>query len=496
MTMKKPYYFVLSLMFFSIIAGISYYQNHLATGNRKIASASYSENDISSEAKKFTDEMIAIKTPDQISSFIEKNIAILETHRAQKSLTQLPEDYRFLASFLYPIKDMRGMGHRVLGFGNKSGGLFEKSSIGSGAYNRTVINGMIVSQLQDLSSYLETYSPGAGKNFFNWLTVPTEGQKADIAYSHDLQNFAISSVYFNLQKSLEVLESITHVTANSPLTIDSTILTGTKYSLPVEKRFLTIFPHELMTIKGLGHLYSHNIILYAQYNRDDYLNYTMSKGQKIGNPLSAFFSTSGLPINDQVQGYSKYPNLYKMRTIPFKSSGTTWMTSALTHLKNYVAYENKLLPSMRTTSAELSSDEARHSLINPKLESIFQARTNKALKKRTELLSRSNVQLNNWLTGDIISVSATKFYTNPPADLKAFLPTVCNTNVPKRYKNKDGEVYTNYEYGLPTSWNLAAWKQYFPSVNTQDDIRKVARALKNSPSTNIFSGVITSFISM
>lgn len=496
MTMKKPYYFVLSIMIFSIFAGISYYQNHSVTGNRKIASASYSENDISVEAKKFTDEMISIKTPDQITSFIEKNIAILETHRAQKSLTQLPEDYRFLASFLYPIKDMRGIGHRVLGFGNKSGGIFEKSSIGSGAYNRTVINGMIVSQLQDLSSMLETYSPGAGKNFFNWLTTPTSGQKTEIAFSHDLQDFAISSVYANLQKSIEVLESITRVTTNSPITIDSTIFTGTKYSLPVDKRFFNIFPHDLTAIKGLGHLYSHNIILYAQYNRDDYLNYTINKSQKIANPLSSFFSTSGLPINDQVQGYAKYPNLYKIRTIPFKSSGPTWMTTALTHLKNYVAYENKLLPSMRDASAELSSDEARRSLINPKLESFFQSRTDKALKKRTELLSQNNVQLNNWLTGDIISVNATRFYTDPPSDLKEFLPTACNTNVPKRYKNKDGEVYTNYEYGLPVSWNLAAWKKYFPSVNTQDDIRKVARTLKNNASTTIFSGVITKFISM
>lgn len=496
MTIKKSYYLVTFFAVVSLFLGIAYYQNVNGKGNREIASTNYSENEISLEAKNFTDELIAVKTPDQISHFITKHITILETNRTKRTLASLPEDYRFLASFLYPIKDLRGFGYRILGFGNRAGGFFEKSSIGSDAYNRTVVKSMIAAQLQDLSSYLETYSPGAGKNFFNWLTIPYGNQSTDIAYSHNLQDFAIGSIYFNIQKSIEVLDSIIQINKNKPLLIDSLILTGANYILPTEKRFISIFPHDLLIIKSLGHLYSHNLILYAQYNRDDYVNYLFSKTQKISNPLNALFSANGLPINEQVKGYSKFPQLYQMRNIPYKSPGGSWMTTALGHLKNYVSNENKLLPIMRSTSSELSSDEARHSLFNPRLESVFQGRTEKALKKRAELLSQNNVQLNNWATGDIIVVNGNKFYTNPPTDLKVFLPVAFNINLPKFYKTQNGQVYTNYEYGVPTAWNLEIWKEYFPSVNSQDDIRKISRALKNNPATHILSGAVTSFISM
>lgn len=496
MSTKKNYYVTFFLLAFSFFVGTWFYLNKTTNGNRKIASAGYSENDISSDARNFTDDLNAIKTPYQISAFIEKHIAILENHRTKNTLDQLPEDYRFLSSLLYPIKDLRGFGHRILGFGTNTGNFFEKSSIGSDMYNRTVVKNMIISQLQDLSSELETYSPGAGKNFFNWLTIPVEGQVANISYSHDLQDFAISSVYFNLQKTIEVLDSIKRINKNAPITIDSVILTGNKYTLPIEKRYITIYPHDLLAIKGLAHLGSHNLIVYAQYNRDDYLNYIISKGQKIGNPLHSLFSTNGLAISEQAQGYAKFPNLYKIRTIPYNKQGNSWMLTALNHLKTYVADETKLIPSMRASSAELSSEEARHSLINPRLESIFQARTEKALKKRAELLSQSNVQLNNWATGDIISVNATKFYTNPPADLKSFLPTAFNTSVPKRYRNQDGQIYTNFEYGLPTAWNLQVWKEYFPSITSQEDIRKISRTLKNNPATSIVSGTLTSFITL
>ena len=74
------------------------------------------------------------------------------------------------------------------------------------------------------------------------------------------------------------------------------------------------------------------------------------------------------------------------------------------------------------------------------------------------------------------------FYSNPPRDLKALLPSefVGAGNAAAKMKTTlSGTQYRDYLWGSPTAWNMAAY-QPFIALSSKDEIRAKSRIISQS----------------
>ena len=81
--------------------------------------------------------------------------------------------------------------------------------------------------------------------------------------------------------------------------------------------------------------------------------------------------------------------------------------------------------------------------------------------------------------GASFQIDVKTLFLNPPQDLKVFLPDQF-TQGPKMRLEKLGEEsipYWNYKRGYPIGWNDEAYKTYFPSVQTDGDVKHIYRIL-------------------
>lgn len=463
---------------------------------RTVSNVTYDEANISKDAHEFSSSFSKVKTPADFDKILSTHLLKLEDHRKKKTLESLPSDYRFLVSFLYPIEHLKGVGFRVLGFTSRPGIKASSQHKKSHKYNHPIIKNLFVSKLQGASSIFDTYFPNFGSVMFDWITQPAKGQTSDFNMVSDLQNFVIKNVYSNVQKMLEVQNSINDVTIESPLTIDSIIMTGSAYAVPKERRYYNIYKHELASVKSYLNLLSHNLIFYAQYNRNDYINFEFNEKKELAKQVH-ILSNQGLPMMDAVKEFNKWKDLFTIRTIPFSSpiEGKTWMQTAHHHIMNHIEAEEEVIIHLREADQQLSDELKRHSFYNPNRAFISSSRMDKHNALRRKIASENNVPIRNWLTGDIASVNYRKFYDAPPSDLKVFLPIGFNTDEDKKLK-MNGQKYVNYRYGNPESWNISAWNSYFPSVKTNEDVRTLAQTLKNNSATKLSNKIIGRFVSI
>jgi hypothetical protein len=476
------------LLVFGVFVGKWDWSSATNSQSRNISSVTFDETNISKEAHHFREELYKIKTTETLVSFLSKHISNLETHRKAKTLKKLPADYRLLASFLYPLKELRGIGYRVYGL--------TKVKKSDASYSRTVIRNILNSKLQGAASLLETYYPGRHQLLFSWITEPAKGQTKDLKYIHDIQNFAMDKLYANLQHTYEVINSIEGVSIDKPITLDSALLTGNSNALPIDKRYYNIYPHGLTSLKGSLQKMSHDFILFSQYNRDDIINFKYKEKRSLFSGL-IIDPNPGYPMVTVVNELNKWKNLYTLREISQKSpsSEKTWLQVAYSHAQNLIKLETKAYKEMENASKKLTAKEAQYSLLNPKASNYRKTRTKEVLSKRNELINNEQVAFRNWITGDNITISYSKLYTNPPQDLRVFLPIKFNTDVDKKI-TIHGERLANYKYGVPTEWNLDAWQSYFPSVKSNEDIKKIAQTLNTSSSGRGIANIVSRFVSI
>lgn len=450
----------------------------------------YDETNISPMAYQFTQDLKSSTTIIKIDRFINTHYKKLESFRTLNKLNELPNDYRLMASFVYPIVNLRGSLYRIFGLVERGSGKH---------YNLKIVRTILNSKLQALASLINTYCPSVGNVIFDWLTSPGPGIETDLKYVHQVQDFIMTDIYVNLQKMLEIVESIKNISVNAPITIDSSVFTGQKNALPKDRRYFNIRSHELTALKQIIHSYSHGMILYAQYDRDDFINFEYAKKKKQGNPLHLFSSkVRGFSMYDRVKELKRWKSLYTFRKIGLSKPKefSTWMLTAYDHAKKHSILEPLFLEQVTIASNALTLKQAQLSIINPKSKVLLTTRSKELFKKKSLLLLNDQSSVRNTITGEMILVNYPKFYSHPPKDLKLFLPLKDGFNLEgkKRLFNKK---IINYRYGQAKAWNISYWKEYFPSVNTNSDIKAVAQTIKSSSSSsNMILNILVRFVSI
>lgn len=466
----------------------TYKINSNSNYNRSISSINFktSEENVSSSASAFIKEIHAVKSVEQMEKFIQHHLKNLEGHRLNDSLDQLDNDYKIMTSHLYAVNSLRGVGYRIQGIAE-----LDKSK----HYNRGIVSDMIIIKLQNLATHINTYYPAFGDVVFDWISIPRENQKKDFHFISDIQNFAMSDLYFDLQKTRQIIDSV-EVSFANPVTLDGVLLTGSKNIMTPDKRFFNVYPHALEAIKSSLESQSHDLIVFSQYNRDDYLNYQYKQSASLFSIKSAL-SRNGRPKSEVTQNILKWDKLYTFRQInqPAPEGHDTWMLKAWDHAKAHIAKEALVVELMNQAKEVLSSEEAWQAIANPYLVSLYRKNPAGLLSKRAAIVNKDKVVLRSWMTGDMISINLPKFYTQPPKDLKVFLPTQFDTNAKKSFKY-NGKDLVNYRYGMPNQWNVAEWSKYFPSVKNNSDIKTLTNVLNESSEAPVVGAIVNRFITV
>lgn len=444
-----------------------------------------SEENVSMQATEFIKEIHSVMNVEQMDKFVTKHVAILEKARRNNTLGDLSNDYKIMAAYLYGVKDLRGVGYRLHGLAES-----DKNK----HYNKGIASDLMIIKLQNIASHINLYYPAFGDVAFDWIALPTATQKKDFKFVSDIQDFMMSTIYADLQLTKQIFDSV-EISITSPVTMDAILLTGSKNVMTPDKRYYNIYPHALEAMKSNIESQSHDLIIFSQYNRDDYFNYQYKQSSSMFNIVPAQYRV-GRPKSEVVSNLKKWNNLYTLREIGVNPPAgyDTWMLRAWEHVKSHVDAESRVVELMKEVKEVLSPEEAWQAIANPYIVSLYKKNPTNLMSKRSALVNKENVVLRSWVTGDVVSVNLPKFYTNPPEDLKAFLPTSFDTNAKKRFKY-NGKDLVNYRYGMPNSWNVQEWSKYFPSVKSNDDIRVLTGVLNRSSEAPVVGAIVNKFVS-
>lgn len=469
-------------------AFFTYNLNKDVLHKRSISSLNYQANEesVSMAATEFIKEIHAVLTLEQMEKFIEKHLQILEQNRSQKTLDKLADDYKIMASHLYAVNSLRGVGYRIQGLAEADKGKH---------YNKGVVRDMIIIKLQNLATHINTYYPAFGDVVFDWISVPMATQTKDFRFISDIQNFAISDLYLDMQKTNEIIRSV-KVSLSKPVTLDGSLFTGSKNVMTPDKRFFNVYPHALEAIKSSLESQSHDLIVFSQYNRDDFLNYQYKQTSSVLS-LKSSLNRDGRPKSEVTANINKWSKLYTFREIKQTppEGYDTWMLRAWEHARRHINLESNVVEMMKKAKEALSPEEAWQAVANPYLVNLFRKNPSGLMNKRAAIVNKENVVLRSWATGDMISISLPKFYTQPPKDLKVFLPTEFDTNT-KRALKYNGKELVNYRYGIPTGWNVSEWAKYFPSVQNNTDIKTLTNVLNRSSEAPVVGALVNRFITV
>jgi hypothetical protein len=459
---------------------------------RKISSIR-NEASMSQKSQELIQEMIRVKTHQDVDAFISKHVQVIDTHLKAKSINELPRDYRLMLSLIYPFKRLRGFGYQIYGFSEIP---LQDRKYTNVNYSMGTVKSILDAKLQSIISNINVYSPKFGSALFDWLTLPSSS-KTSFNRVEDVQNFLMGSVYPDFKISMNLIGSIGDIPLNRPLLLDLAAITGSKKAIPERQRLLHVYQHEIEALKALMSQTCHDLIIYAHYDRNDSINYEYNLKKKLimnGYKLS---SSPGIPMYLAVNEFKSYPKLLTLRSIPFSIPGgeESWMMVALKHLRSAIYHENLSYQAMKTAVSELTDDEITKSILNPRLHYLVDERVKKSFAKRQLMTSQNGVALKSFITGEMTRVNMVEMYQNPPMDLKAFLPTEFELSQPRQIQ-VNGKKVTNYRFGLPSNWDLAIYQTYFPTVKNAEDIKKLARILESHGATSMLARLVNRFMTI
>ncbi|MBM4252499.1 MAG: hypothetical protein FJ146_11050 [Deltaproteobacteria bacterium] len=409
-----------------------------------------SEDQESPEMKKFIAQFVAIQSPDDFAALLTQ---------IDQGYASYPADLRFVAAQLIPLKGLRGVGHLVHDLAKQS----------------KVADSVLVSSLMATAAGINLFSPppsnggsgtGAWLAIFDYLMLPYQGINKRFDSVTELQGFLFSQLVGNqaLDTAISRLESLAITSAN-PIVWDNRIVYGAAGFSDSQDRFVTITDVEKnVALSGLHSIY-HNTLVFLSFNNDDIVAASEKLGNKMGINIVFSRTPQGLSAMDRVEVVKKYPNLFAR--LP---NATQYMPVAYNHLKSAV---DTIALAWTATKARGNNDVNDFQLLNPARLLPWQRINDASLSNIQAMVAGKPVR--SAVTGETVTINIPAFYSNPPANLQAFMPTAFKPG--NESIMVAGMESRNFHYGEATQWDPAAYKPYAPDVNSPTDVARVLRVL-------------------
>ncbi len=421
-------------------------------------------------------EISGLKTSKDLANLIEK-------YDNDSVMNKLSPQAKWVAAQLAALKPLRGIVTRVRPLVSKS--------------DAKVVHTFIVTWIRSVSAGINSFNPNSEWQVgFDYLVQPYLGMGKDIKTEGDLYLYMKDEVLPQLKKFEQRVRSITYTGDDlktldesfAPFYFDNKVLYKTMNVVDEDDRFVVIDRAEVHSLISSINLAISGVKYGLAYDWDGLLEAANNVAKSYG--FNSFFNSSvgNMTAEKRVKAIKKNKDLFKL--VPDKKhipgGGVTWTKAsyswfkegvrqgrlAWTYTKNYDGYRAERRP-----------------LIDPRAFVPFQRIMDTSFDAVSDLIEGEGVH-STTIQGESISVNFEKFFTNPPADLKAFLPVGFNNGSKELTEPNTKRKYRNYNYKNPNEWNLEVYKQYFPEID-EKGVPNAVRIMNQAWGGSLLGAVFT-----
>jgi hypothetical protein len=449
----------------SALAIIACRANPVATNtsaSSATANGRYSEQDMSSELRRFRDQWLAVSTPQEIHALLND---------LEKTAANGPADLKFFAQRFIGLKELRGMQWRL-----------EKL-----ADSARVTNSLFLTASMGLKKRVDVFAPLKNWKALNaYLSEPLDmpGEpKFSTAFPQftsvaQLQSEIVNKLLPKFIERTEIMAKV-DIPGNKPFVWDNTVAWGKDSFADNLDRFSIVGENEKTAEIAGRHLAAHNALVFAAWNMNDFAQVATRTGKLFGIDGFLFSEENGVTSQEKAGVIRQFPSFLTLQN-------PTLLRQALEHLRTAVSLARKSYSAIKGSDANEYSplDSAKIKPFSRATENGL-ATAERALQGPTSLRSR--------VTGEVVEVNVPAMYENPPQDLKTFLPTAFHGG-DRFTTNASGYRVRNYLSGNASAWNVGAFKPYFPGINSVQDIETADRILSASWGGGPLAGMLSTVI--
>ncbi len=411
-------------------------KNAKSSPQRSIAAdETLSDSMMSSELQNFINKILAIKTADELSDLLNK---------ADKDYETYPADLKFYVAQIVPLKAYRGWFYRMRP-------MLKKSKIS---------HSVLITTAKQLAAARAMYLPEKHwEAAFKFISEPSPNDVSIFKTIADLKRHKHNEVSWQLSKSLMRLNTLN---IDRKIIWDNRLVFGVDTFTDSLDRYRLITKADLHRVKSAIYASMAGIFIADSYDTNDILKVNSEYGKLVG--FDGWFSeATGSSAKDRAEVLRGFPNYLK-----YTQSDPKKMQLAFIMIKSSI-HELRISWNM---SKDASADQWQ--IFDPAALRPFARVTEKSLNTLESMVS-GQTTVRSGVTGKTLNVDFPKLFTNPPADLKAFLPTGFkemdeNEMKSASVKTNSGTARNvsyqvrNYENGRATSWNIQEYDKYFPGI--------------------------------
>lgn len=444
------------------------------SGERKIANA-VSEEMMSPEFRNFRDRFLKITTSEQYDAMLNE---------LEAGYSKYPTDMKYVAARMAPLKNLRGFLYKLTP-------VMEREKI-THSYFLTVVRRMVA----QMTLFFPFDHADATFEYFAKPYMENGNLVSQYKTLREFQNHLGLGLYPSMIESANRIASLNF--SKDKVIWDNKIMNGSESFVDDIARFRILGEAERNATMFRLHRGMAFLNRFVAYNIENLMPYVKDMGKLYG--IDGFFSeVDGAPsyVRVKVARKKKYKDLFTL-----SKNGKEWMTQSLGHIQESVKY-------LRLLNEELKDAPANSfARINPVRVAAWEREINSGLET-LEAVVNGPTELRSPVTGEVIQVNLPAFYTNPPSDMKKFLPIAWDTSsktiktdmkvkktVFSKNDKKDVQVpveYRNYYWGRPTAWNASYYKTYFPSIKNDQDVARHIRIFRQSFGASTIGTPITDF---
>ncbi len=377
-----------------------------------------------------------------------------------------PNDVKFYITQVETIKSFRGIAYRLAA-------LLEKKS--------NFLHSQILTQVKKIAANSNVLLPYQHiKAGFEYITSPyiTANGKLVETFKDEkeIQNYIATEIIPALIKSTKRLEALD---LTEPVIWDQRATYGDESFIDNIKRFKLIGEFEKNIALGASYSSLSSLAILVSYNVD--------KAFDLYKDIGFLFGFDGFGILNAVNGVSSEKISKVIRKPQFEHIGTLLPTGAKWMSFAYISSQRAMKRlNDAWTNSEIGRVNGDSYIVNTDFLNINRENITDNIKTINRIIWSKDIEsLRSTVTGEVIQINYHEWFSNPPKDLKAFLPIAFETgkNVSRKIVSgvAAGRVvsYRNYTEGMAKAYNVASFAPYFPNIKTQDDVFKTARVLSH-----------------
>lgn len=408
------------------------------------------------ELQKLTAELHSLKTAEQVHAYINKLDTNYESY---------PNNVKFYVATITPMIAFRGMFYRLRN-------LFEN--------NARFQHSQVLTFAKTLATRSSVFLPYQHVDaIYDYVASPFMVGDLDVATfknEYDVQIWGINELMPRLTKSIARLEKLVLV---DPVIWDQRIVHGPQS-----------FKDDLGRFKQIGE-FEKNIAIASLYSGIASLcvtrAYDVTNSIALSREVGELYGFDGFGFN-AVNGVSAEKITKVIRKPMFKNTGTLMTDGATWMGKAYEANQKAIGRVKRAWNFSANvRDNEQFYVFNTGYLNVNREEIEQNLELIDRVVNSQGVEsLRSAVTGEVIQVNYRALFTNPPQDLKAFLPNkfeskaTLTKNVTLSNNKVKKLTYRNYSEGKPIGWNTGAFQAYFPHINDNNDVDRTVRVLSHA----------------